>query len=154
MVDLQNKPEFIGRTTRHITVAIVAVLLPLLILIASASCLFYLWPLRSTELNPMAFLFAALTLLTALCSIVYSVISLIVANDNIFFCSGVPIPMSRSIYESSFLQSQTLLSILVVGIICVLMASKLIQPSEGLPVVTFATGFALGRQFQKPPSDK
>lgn len=153
MDDQEKKPEFIGRTARHITVAIVGVLLPFIILIAGVVFIVYLWPMQNAELNPMTILFAALTILVALSSIVHSVISLIVANDNIFFCSGVPISMAKSLYESGFLQSQTLLSILVVGVICVLMASRLIKPSEGLPVITFATGFALGRQFQKPQAD-
>jgi len=146
--------QWSGRTARHITIAVVGCVLPVLLLVGGLLFLLYLLPKAGDELTPLTILFAVLTVLIALASIIYSIVGLIIANDNIFCASGKPIQMGKALYESGFLQSQTLLAILVVGVICVLMSAKLVQPSEGLPIITFATGFALGRQFRKSDDEK
>ena len=144
----EQENQWTSRTYRLIAVAVAAVLL--LCLLATVGVLFFLhlFSKATDQLTPLTILFAGVCFLIALASVVHSIVSLIIANDNIFCASGRPMEMAKSLYESGFLQSQTLLAILVVGVVCVLMSSKLVQPSEGLPILTFATGFALGRQFK------
>ncbi len=145
--------QWTGRTARQITAAIAGILLPLVLLVAGALLIGYLSRKPESGLSALTMLFAGLTVLISLASIVYSIIALIIANDNIFPGSGDALGMGRALYQSGFLQSQTLLAVFVVGLICMLMSASLVKPSEGLPIITFATGFAFGRQF-KPPSNK
>ena len=62
--------------------------------------------------------------------------------------------MAQSLYESFFLQSQFLLALVVTGLIVILLLSGTLKPSEGLPVLTGAVGFALGREFKKEKTKK
>jgi len=147
MKDEEDKLE--GRTWRYIVVAILAFGLPI-VLGAGFVWLLTVIPAGGNEpLPPLAVLIAGVAVVIALSSIVNTALGLLVANENIFPYSGEPVQMAHSLYQSFFLQSQTLLAILLLAVVSVLLVAKTIQPAEGLPIMTGATGFALGKGFTR-----
>jgi hypothetical protein len=141
--------QWAGRTKRHIWIVCGGIIMILALGSFSIGGLIYILCNYSEQIPPLAILVSLVAVVLTLSSVTHSLVGLIVANDNIFCSSGKPIEMARSLYESFFLQSQTFLAILVVGIISVLLITNTIKPSEGLPIVTGAVGFALGRQFNR-----
>jgi small-conductance mechanosensitive channel len=139
--------QWSGRTPRMIAIYAVTVIL---IFAIGGGFLYLVLSLSKAERDPVppiVILVAAVAVVVALASIVNTILGVLLSEASIFHGSGRPIEMTRSLYQSFFLQSQVLLAVLVVGIIVVLLVMKILTPAEGLPIITGATGFALGREF-------
>lgn len=108
----------------------------------------YCYPIICCENSEnLKYVIGFLSVFFMLTAIVASAIGLLIAHNHIFPGSGDPKSMANSLYQSLFLQSQTILAILLVAVITLLIVGKILTPSEGLPIITGATGFALGKTF-------
>lgn len=84
-----------------------------------------------------------------LLTVMKTMVSLFLANDNIFPYSGQPIPMLNKLYESLSLDSQTNLALLAVIIISVLMNEKIITSESGLPIISAIIGYTVAKNINK-----
>lgn len=84
-----------------------------------------------------------------LLTVIKTMVSLFLANDNIFPYSGQPIPMLNKLYESLSLDSQTNLALLAVVVISVLMNEKVITSESGLPIISAIIGYTVAKNITK-----
>jgi hypothetical protein len=95
----------------------------------------------------LCYLIAILSFAFCVFSILTTTHGLELANENIFKGSVDPKSMAYYLYQSFFLQSKTFITVLIITIISILLVIEVLKPSEGLPVITGAVGFLLGKEF-------
>ena len=137
------------RTKRQIVAAITVCISLILLLVIPCFFIYYMANQQAWKesIPPIAILIAIVAFIITVASCIITAMGFLFANDNIFPFSGNSVEMARTMYRSLFLQGQVLLAVLTVGVVAVLLATKIITPSEGLPIITGAVGFALGKEF-------
>ena len=150
----EQQNQWTGRTARHIALVVGVCIICLTTLAMFGFVLLVLFKLCPDRVLPIYLIIFSIIFTVGFMALIQTLIGLVIANDNIFCSSGIPQIMAQSLYESFFLQSQFLLALVVSAIVVVLLINGTLKPSEGLPVLTGAVGFALGRQFRKSDSEK
>lgn len=130
------------RLFRIICIALGLLLLPIILAVVL---------LFATGRTQSEVLFAVLILLVtegiATASILFKAYGLTMGEKGIFHMSGDPPKMVEALYQSLFLESQTLILILLIGLMSVLLVVKAVDANVGVPVIGTAAGVGLGRQF-------
>ena len=148
-VDSEN-PER-GRRAKNIFIAS-CVLLGMWVLFVGC-LLFYLRKDGSNQ-HWVSFCIVAAAISLGLLTAIKTMVSLFLANDNIFPYSGQPIPMLNKLYESLSLNSQTNLALLAVVVISILMTEKLITPESGLPIISAIIGYTVAKNINREHDNK
>lgn len=139
--------EWTGRTARQITLIVTGAFVICFVLFMSTMSTYYLIANFKSEFPLLAGMILYFGILLALISITHSLYGLFIASDNIFCASGEAEPKAKLLHKDYFLQTQTILSILIICIIAVLMIIKLVEVTPGLIITTGAATFALGQNY-------
>lgn len=70
------------------------------------------------------------------------------SGKSIYENSGSPRDMAKAVLSSIHITSQILFAIIIIGLLCVLMTEKVVEPNSVIPVIASMAGYILGKSFK------